>query len=279
MGANSTIEWTDHTINFWEGCTKVSPGCDNCYAKVMSDRFNKPSLWGVGAKRLFRENAAGKLAKLKSGRVFIQSMSDIADSEVPIEWYKIAWEAIKANPQVKVQLLTKRLPVLLRRLVAIGETTWPRHVGLMISVVNQEEAYRDCPKLEAAKLRWDIPWVGLSIEPMLGPIDLSAALEWLDWVIVGGESGPYSRALNPFWVRRIQQQCQRYCVPFFFKQWGEWVHASQIEHYDKVQLMELLSGKIQRHTWPDSTISAKIGKAKSGNLLDRVQHQDFPRGF
>jgi protein gp37 len=275
MGANTKIEWTDHTINFWEGCTKVSPGCDNCYAKTLSDRFNKPSLWGVGAKRLWRQNAAQNLFKLKSGRVFIQSMSDIADSEVPLEWFKTAWEAIKASPQVKVQLLTKRLSVLLRRLVAIGETHWPKHVGLMISVVNQEEADRDVPKLLAADARWQIPFVGLSCEPLLGPLNLKPWLEDLDWVIVGGESGPNARPMHPDWARDIMQDCYTWAVPYFFKQWGEWMHEGQ------ESALAAGTGNQRRfiHIWPDGSVSHKLGKLVAGNLLDRASHQDFPRGF
>ncbi len=250
MAATTGISWTDATVNFWWGCTKIGPGCDNCYAETLSNRFDKPSLWGVGADRRQIKSAKATLSKLKGGRVFIQSMSDIGDSEVPLEWFADAWAAIKANPQVQVQLVTKRLPVLLRRLLAIGEKEWPAHVGLMITVVNQEEANRDVPKLIAAKSAWSIPWIGLSCEPMLGFIDLAqlidgipanASLTWLDalnWVVVGGESGANARPMHPDWAKSLRNQCAAAGVPFFFKQWGPRGEP------------DLLDGA-QHHNWPE----------------------------
>jgi protein gp37 len=135
-----------------------------------------------------------------------------------------------------------------KRLAVTGWPTWPQHAGLMITVVNQAEADRDIPRLLALKAKLGIPWVGLSMEPLLGPVDLThitrqmpggvhefSALEcdvdpvdceWggacLDWVITGGESGPGARPMHPAWARSLRDQCQSAGVPFFFKQWGEW---------------------------------------------------------
>lgn len=149
-------------------------------------------------------------------------MSDLFDTEVPIEWFSEAWDKIEICNRLAIQIVTKRISVVEKRLSAIGRTAWPRHAGLMITVVNQVEADRDIPRLLALKAKLGIPWVGLSVEPMLGPIDLSAWLHRLDWVICGGESGRHARPLHPDWARTLRDQCAIAAVPFLFKQWGAW---------------------------------------------------------
>lgn len=237
MADRTSIEWTDATVNFWWGCTKVGPGCDHCYAETWSERFGG-GLWGVGAPRRKIKGAVklihkldndyswwaadaeiGKLHPNSRRRVFIQSMSDLFDKEVPLEWFAEAWHHIDACNRLGIQIVTKRISFVEKRIAAIGGT-WPKHAGLIISVVNQEEADRDIPRLIELKQRLGIPWVGLSMEPLLGQVVLKP--EWLaalDWVIVGGESGPGARD-NDFLsnARSLLAQCKAAGVPFFGKQ-------------------------------------------------------------
>ena len=201
MADGTKIEWTDATINFWWGCTKVSPACDHCYAEAWDKRFGGDH-WGLGVARRKIKSAVKTLHRLDNGyadwaadrecavgnakafglpvpnigirrRVFIQSMSDLFDNEVPLEWFVEAWDTITACDRLDLQILTKRISAVEKHLAAIGAKEWPRHAGLMITVIDQAEADRDIPRLLDLKTRFDIPWVGLSIEPMLGPIDLS----------------------------------------------------------------------------------------------------------
>lgn len=234
MGAATEISWTDATVNFWWGCTKVGPGCDHCYADSWSQRFGE-NLWGPGVPRRKIKSAVKLLYKLHNGapwwnadavigklhpnstrRVFIQSMSDLFDNEVPQEWFDEAWTAIGTCNALEIQIVTKRVSIVEKRLNGMD---WPRHAGLIISVVNQDEADRDVPRLIALMDALDIPWIGLSMEPLLGPVVLRR--EWLKrlgWVIVGGESGPGARPMANEWAQSLVDQCQAAGVPVFVKQ-------------------------------------------------------------
>lgn len=238
MGEISNIGWTDATVNFWWGCTKVGPGCDGCYAEAWDNRFGGTH-WGQGVPRRKIKSAVALIHKLDNGyawwgadyaagfldkhcghrrRVFIQSMSDLFDLEVELEWFAEAWRRIEVCNRIDIQIVTKRVSAVAKRLAAIGESKWPQHAGLIITVVNQEEADRDIQRLVRLKERFGIPWIGLSIEPMLGRIDLTPWIADLDWVIVGGESGVNARPINPDWARSIRDQCAAAGVPFFMKQ-------------------------------------------------------------
>ena len=179
MTQNSKIEWTDHTFNPWIGCTKVSLGCDNCYAENLAKRFNMAE-WGTGKPRLLTSDenwkkpiAWNNMAK-KSGvrqRVFCASMADVFDNEVRPEWRQRLWKLIAETPNLDWLILTKR--------IGNAKTMWPApidgiplsNVWLGISVVNQEEADRDIPKLLATPAHARF----LSIEPLLGAINLDFA--------------------------------------------------------------------------------------------------------
>lgn len=242
MSASTKIEWTNATINFWWGCTKVGPGCDYCYAEAW-DRRTGGAHWGVGVPRrkiasaretMLRLNAkapdwelshalylssGGKTTSGPLRRVFVQSMSDLFDTEVPCEWFEEAWCTICQCEELDIQIVTKRLPAISKRLDECGFSGWPRHAGLIETVVNQHEADRDIDRLLDLQSRYNIPWVGLSMEPLLGDVDLSRWIDRLDWVIVGGESGPRARD-NGFVAnaRSIMAQCASAQVPFFCKQ-------------------------------------------------------------
>ena len=280
MAANSAIEWTDATVNFWWGCTKVGPGCDHCYAETWAKRTGH-SVWGIDVPRRQIRSAVTLLDRLNRDavkfadehdgrvrRVFIQSMSDLFDLEVFDEWFAGAWARIGEADCLDIQIVTKRISAVEKRLAQVGCTKWPQHAGLMITVVNQAEADRDVPRLLALKAKLGIPWVGLSIEPMLGPINLtqcgshytgSGPLHlwraggnqgrWLrqhmepspeiEWVIVGGESGRGARPMHPDWARSLRDQCAVAGVPFFFKQRGEYSWVDDDGNYEAAGIPDL----------------------------------------
>ncbi len=300
MADKTAIEWTDSTVNFWWGCTKVGPGCDHCYAEAWSKRAGE-SIWGVGAPRrpiksvfttlnkLQRTAAAFHMEHGRPRRVFIQSMSDLFDNEVPIEWFATAWGAIHAVSDLRVQIVTKRLPMVEKRLEALGEhplAGWPRNPGLLASVVNQDEAERDIPRLIALKVKYGIPWIGLSMEPLLGTVVLRE--EWLrdlDWVIVGGESGPGARPMHPDWARSLRDQCAAAGVAFHFKQWGEWF-PGELDNpsdgsgwiaYPDTDHDPEADKWLGRWKYADGML--RVGKKRAGRLLDGRTYDGFPEAL
>lgn len=261
MTQQTKIEWTDFTVNVAEGCQKVGPGCDNCYAEARDVRFTGGSHWGPGAPRRYVKAGIPKLRKINRGskkfqaehgrkpRVFFSSLSDVFDKAWLPEWRTELFSEIELATGIHAQLLTKRVGNVFQMVPpAWVNGGWPSHVGLMITVVNQAEADRDIPKLLDLKAKHGIPWVGLSVEPMLGQIDLTclsggkgywecnaltgevtdmcrpcSPVEKVDWVICGGESGQNARPMHPQWARDLRDQCEAVGTAFFFKQWGEWV--------------------------------------------------------
>ena len=345
MGKNSAIEWTDHTFNPWHGCVKVSSGCEHCYAERQSNRTGK-EYWGILANRRWMSdkywNNPIKWNKqclqyetgedwVKTGegvyreRVFCGSMCDIFEihRDPLINSLLIAerirlWKLIKATPNLEWLLLTKRIDNVLnshqRALIEMHP-----NVRIGITVVNQEEADRDIPKL----LKINAPNF-LSLEPLLEKIDLIAWLQkcecgefytpedgkWrfagdhvqhhhgypmghvpaheqaINWVIVGGESGPKARPMHPDWVRYLRDQCSRARVPYFFKQWGEyapvylldegWFCLTEMEG-NEIRTRIPNSTLVLVNQW-DETHMAKLGKKKAGSLLNGEEHKEFPDG-
>ena len=246
MSENSKIEWTDHTFNPWEGCQKVGPGCDYCYAETRNARYGGgvAANWGPGAPRrrtsvanwrkplAWNRNADAFYAEHgRRQRVFCASLADVFDNAVPIEWLRDLCSLIELTPNLDWLLLTKRIGNVFERLIEARSHDWlagRRNVWLGITVVNQAEVDRDIPKLlrTPANLRF------LSIEPMLGPISLNRCMGLgfgpaPMWVIAGGESGPDARPAHPDWFRSLRNQCAEVGVPFLFKQHGEWLPVSQ----------------------------------------------------
>ena len=247
MGTDSKIEWTDHTFNPWVGCTKISPGCDHCYAAGWAKRSGLVK-WGGTRRRTsaaywrqpLKWNAEAERAGTRP-RVFCASLADVFDNDVPVEWRADLFRVIRSTPTLSWLLLTKRIGNVLPSLKALGCDRLPENVWLGITVVNQEEADRDVPKLLAtpAHVRF------LSCEPLLAPINLasltastdrgslygfnclSPVYPWgtlnyplVDWVIVGGESGPGARPFTLGWGKDIVRQCREAAVPVFVKQVG-----------------------------------------------------------
>ena len=218
MGENSAISWTDHTFNPWLGCTKVGPGCDHCYAETLMDTRHGRVHWGLGQQRsrtkTWGEPRRWNRKAAKTGyrpRVFCASLADVFDNEVEPSWRDDLWQLIRETPLLHWMLLTKRIGNVPKMVPA----DWPfAHVGIMATIVNQEEWDRDFHKLMAVSA----PWHGVSAEPLLGMIDMGNAK--LDWLITGGESGPNFRPLDMNAVRFLRDQCDRNGIAFHHKQNG-----------------------------------------------------------
>lgn len=223
---NSKIEWTTHTFNPWWGCTKVSPACDHCYAEALAKRRGH-NVWGPGAdirilsETHWRQPLKWNRLALEAGerhRVFCASMADVFEGRPEHAPHRARlWPLIEATPALDWLLLTKRPGKVLS--LAPWGVDWPRNVWVGTTVENQEWVDRRLPALLAipSAVRF------VSVEPLLGPVDLAAYLvgaRRVDWVIVGGESAAQARPMRPEWVRAIRDQCQQVGVAFHFKQWG-----------------------------------------------------------
>lgn len=219
MADRSRIEWTDATWNPVRGCTKVSPGCTNCYAEKLAERFRglagHPFEQGFDL-RLVPEKLQDPLMWRRPRLVFVNSMSDLFHEGVPDEYIlKVASVMREANWHT-YQVLTKRAERLARLLAGpLRALAAEPHIWWGVSVENRKHGVPRVERLRAAPARIRF----LSIEPLLenlGRVDLSG----IHWMIVGGESGPRARPINPEWVRSLRDQALCAGVPFFFKQWG-----------------------------------------------------------
>lgn len=350
MAGTTGISWADSTFNPWIGCTRVSPACDDCYAARSTPARTLGVVWGSGEPRRRTSAANWKLpaqwnrdrfyacqdcswrgdepsrpyvtgpvtlvlcpacngeVEPARRRVFCASLADVFDNEVDPQWRDNLFDLIEQTPNLDWLLLTKRIGNVGNMLpVPFDFARLYPNVWLGITVVNQAEADRDIPKLLAVPARVRF----VSIEPMLGPIDLTHALmkccgsfvpghvgdglmqpphppeccgdpvflDDLHWVIAGGESGPHARPSHPDWYRSLRDQCAAAGVPFLFKQWGEWVSSAQNQ--------ELHGGPWSRWMWEDGkpfepgdplrgALYCRAGKKASGHLLDGVEHQAFP---
>jgi len=212
--AYSSIEWTKSTWNPLTGCTKISTGCKFCYAERMAKRLQsmKQSRYASGFKlTLHNDILELPLSWSKPQLIFANSMSDLFHQSVPDSFIYKAFDVMRRASWHQFQILTKRS----KRLLKISPTIiWPNNVWMGVSVEQQNYTFRidDLRKTKAA-----IKFV--SFEPLLGPFP-QLDLREIDWVIVGGESGPHARPMSEKWVLEIKNQCKKNRVPFFFKQWG-----------------------------------------------------------
>ena len=214
MAINSHIEWTGATWNPITGCTKVSPGCANCYAARMARRLKEAGMrkYRNGFElTLHREQVREPLTWRKPQRIFVCSMSDLFHREVPTEFIRELFDVMREADWHQFQVLTKRA----ERIAELnGALEWPENIWLGVTVEEESFLHR-LEHLRASKAR--IRFV--SFEPLLGPLP-RLDLRGIDWVIVGGESGPGARPIKQEWVIEIRDQCLAAGVPFFFKQWG-----------------------------------------------------------
>lgn len=351
MADITKIEWADSTFNPFIGCTKVSPGCDHCYAERQMDKRLGRVRWGAGQPRQRTSAAYWRQPERWNGqplaecavcglrsenplmaqcrgpgrsqhlwqparrRVFCASLADVFDGDVPTDWRRDLYALIERTPNLDWLVLTKRIG---NARAMLGECSFGRwdstplpNIWLGATVVNQTEADRDIPKLLATPAAKRF----VSIEPMLGPIDLyngdpdprlggieasqTFIGEWwepgdapsqpprhgLDWVIAGGESGPGARPMHPDWVRSLRDQCQAAGVPFLFKQWGEWAPAGEVSG-------GAIRNAICRHgrlaEFDQDSMRAicgectrwegvrRVGKHDAGRLLDGREWLEFP---
>lgn len=273
---NTKIEWAHHTVNFWWGCTKVSPACAHCYAETLARIWSKGrATWGESGERWLRIGAATKeLLMLEKAaamagvrwRVFINSMSDTFEDRSDLDSARLVIAALApCVPHLDLLLLTKR-PDRVRDLVPLlWLQNWPANVWLGTTVEDQKRADERIPALLAipARVRF------LSCEPLLGPVEFSnvthrsdwlrvlgkPALAGIHWVIVGGESGGGARPMEPQWARSVRDQCAAVSVPFFFKQWGEWAPGDPLL---------------------DGAPNYRAGKKAAGRVLDGCEHNEVP---
>lgn len=323
MADHTHIEWTDATWNPLAGCSLVSPGCTNCYAmrdahRLANNPSPKVSAKYEGTTRLVkgkpvwtgRVNLADDatltqpLRWSRPRRIFVNSMSDLFHEDVPDEWIDRIFAVMALCPQHQFQVLTKRAarmreymtdPATMANIyelmanMAFGKAakaelsalgSWPLpNVWLGVSAEDQTRADERIPLLleTPAAIRW------ISAEPLLGGLDLLPWLDRLDWVVVGGESGPGARPMHPDWVHYIRRQCTATATPFLFKQWGAWVPSTP----------EKASGNPRsgwrclaahphvpraKELYPDTGAAfvEHVGKKAAGRLLDGVEHNGYP---
>jgi protein gp37 len=214
MAVNSAIEWTESTWNPTTGCSKISPGCKNCYAARMAKRLKamgQPN-YANGFKLTLHEQALElPLSWQRPQMIFVNSMSDLFHEDVSVKFINKVFDVMRRAHWHQFQILTKRS----ERLIQLdSQLEWAPNIWMGVSVENRDYKFRiDDLRKTHAHIKF------LSLEPLLGsltPINLRG----IDWVIVGGESGPKARPLDAKWVIDIRNDCLKKNVPFFFKQWG-----------------------------------------------------------
>lgn len=227
MAVVSKIEWTDSTWNPVTGCTKISPGCKYCYAEVIAERFrgvpNHPYEQGFNM-RLWPQRLELPLKWKKPRRIFVNSMSDLFHPYVPDEFIDRVFETMCKAFHHQFQVLTKRHERMLEYMESWDHNWGPlaeKHPNIWLGTSIETEKYMERAYL-VSRLSSSVRF--LSCEPLLGSLDLRPVLGGehggINWVIVGGESGPRSRPMKKEWVTEISNQCRSSSVPFFFKQWG-----------------------------------------------------------
>ena len=355
MSDKTKIEWTDATWNPVTGCTKVSPGCDHCYAETIAHRFAGTKAYPDGFQVTLRPERLDQPLRWRgSKRVFVNSMSDLFHDDVPDEYIGSVFEVMAKAPQHTFQILTKRpgrMRSLLKRWAAQGTAEDWAGPGTAV--------FRRADKVWVGPIRWPLPnvWLGVSAEdqrwadvripvlldtpavvrfvsaePLLGALDLRrwltppamvcgwnpnasladeqamaavirAAVQkaardrgdvepaFLDWVIVGGESGYGARPMHPAWVRSLRDQCVHEGIAFHFKQWGEWRWAREAEdrEYEREHgdlfpnsRWEVLSaaGEVRGDNVPQAgdSVVQRVGKRAAGRELDGRTWDEFPGG-
>jgi protein gp37 len=282
------IEWTDASWNPIVGCTEVSPGCVNCYAarlaatrlsgvpayKDLAILSNAKPRW-LGNVAFLPERLEEPLHWKKPRRIFVCDMGDLFHEDVEMWQQTLIFRTIKDCPQHTFQILTKRADRMwtYMRTIPVRPNVW-----LGVSVENQRFADERIPLLleTPAAVRF------ISAEPLLGLVHVrrwmphpDEGLPRIDWVIAGGESGPHARPMHPDWPHRLLDQCQAAGVPFFFKQWGIWLHANQMEGTFQEKLDSISKHTLVRDQGKGD-IYFKVGKKKAGRLLDGREWNEFP---
>ncbi len=214
MAHKSPIEWTESTWNPVTGCTKISDGCKNCYAEKLALRLK--AMGQANYKDGFKLSVQEKMLELplswkKPQTIFVNSMSDLFHKDVPLDYIQRVFNVMAKADWHNFQVLTKRSEILKE---FNKDLNWQPHIWMGVSVENRKVVHRiDDLRNTDAHIKF------LSIEPLLGSLP-KLNLSGIDWVIVGGESGPKARPMKEEWVLEIKDQCEEQNIPFFFKQWG-----------------------------------------------------------
>lgn len=316
MSGKTKIEWATDQWNPVTGCSKVSQGCKHCYAEREWPRLSapraKPNIYTGRAftdVKCHPEKLDIPLRWTKPRRIFVNSMSDLFHESVPDEFIEAVFVVMQMANQHTFQVLTKRpermLDILTKMDSHLREVGYPQGVAgrypniwLGVSVEEQTSADERIPMLldTPAAVRW------ISAEPLLGPIDLLGLLHrcpthdfpggfciqdcgnWqrLDWIVVGGESGPMARPMHPDWVRSLRDQCRAAGVPFFFKQWGEWLSGKKwiSGDYDGGAFVEVPgfgeTAITQAHEFDTHWAAIRIGKKAAGREIDGRTWDEYP---
>lgn len=301
----SKIEWTQETWNFIVGCTMVSPGCQNCYAMRMAWRLMHNQATADKYAETARKTEGGKiqwtgkinidedrltypLTVKKPTIFFVNSMSDLFHEDVPFVTIDRAFDYMNAADWHTFQVLTKRADIMLKwfKWKEAGNgfkfEEWPlQNVWIGVTAENQQAADERIPLLlqVSAAVRF------VSCEPLLGEIDFEKVptsslqgkdnvfrkINYIDWVIAGGESGPNARPMHPDWVKQIRNQCKAAGIPFFFKQWGEWAPIHELSCNKPG-----IKGKQWFNFDPETSV-CRVGKKMAGRLLDGIIYNEFPK--
>lgn len=319
MSENSKIEWTDHTFNPWIGCAAVGPGCDNCYAAAWAKRYGRdfaerrrtktwqdPLRWNARHDDFFATHG-------RRQRVFCASLADVFDNQVPDEWREDLFELIRTTPDLDWLLLTKRPQNIVRMVRSHGAVAGngtrylPDNVCLGTTTEHQPRADQNIPALLRTIPELGVRVTFLSVEPMLGPVQIFSTTTgellhtsgndrepgWISWVISGGESGRGARPMHPDWARDVRDQCAAAGVPFLFKQWGEHIVRETAEEACRVcgctwnnacrggcYWVEpgLCSACVdcEPPTGDRAVRFSRVGKHAAGRVLDGRTHDGFP---
>ena len=292
------IEWCQETWNPVTGCSHAgSPGCDHCYAKRMAQRLK--GRYGYPKDDPFKvtshpDRLDQPLKWEKPRRIFVVSMGDLFHEDVKYEWTDSIWSRMAKCPQHTFLVLTKRPERMSEFVSEVGVFNYDVLPNLWLGVTAENQATAD----ERIPILLQIPAAVrfVSVEPMLSEIWIQNYLNlyepttgkpgvkivgadmfgyqqkrFIDWVIVGGESGPCARPMHPDWARSIRDQCKAAGVPFFFKQWGKWMWWYKGG-------MPFIKGKIRKiHKWANGSNSFNVGKKKAGRILDGRTWDEYPK--
>ena len=273
MSDHSAIEWTSATWNPVTGCSKVSPGCAHCYAETFAERFRgvhgHPYEQGFDLK-LWPERLDLPLRWRRPRRIFVNSMSDLFHEGVPDGFVADVFAAMERASWHTFQILTKRP----ERLVALASgLPWPPNVWMGVSIENRRFIHRaDLLRQVPAAVRF------ISAEPLLGPL-YGLRLDDVDWLIVGGESGPRARPMHPGWARQLRDRCCAASVAFFFKQWGAHVPELELRGLRRGSLAVIdARGRHSEAAVPgaDAVRLRRVGKAAAGRVLDGRTWDQMP---
>ncbi|MBX3004537.1 MAG: phage Gp37/Gp68 family protein [Anaerolineales bacterium] len=287
MAERTGIEWCHHTFNPWMGCTKVSAGCKHCYAERENLRYGKHR-WGPGAQRQVTSDTYWKQPlkwNLKAAadgvrrRVFCGSWCDVFEDRPDLVAPRARlFELIEQTPHLDWLLLTKRPENVLHMVpMRWRYFHFPRNVWFGTSVENQQTADTRIPQLKKlflAERRF------LSCEPLLNSVDLARHLTGglgngrIDWVIAGGESGPNARPMHPDHAYSLLDQCQASGVPFFFKQWGEWVPLRELPESTQVTASAVVADETD--VFAPGYELLRAGKRAAGRLLRQRTWDEVP---